>query len=1191
MPRQVSNATQRLARHVERLLACTGERDMYPILRDMLTDRSLDVRLTARHIVVDTNLAGQQAAPDLAIYSDVGGRVIREPDHLYAVIEAKPRGTGVSRKEQVLADKSAYLQAGTRWFFVVDQRGVARLDLDQDPSESIAWHEASWADLHDLGAFQSMFGPISISELRLEHQLMAFEEGRLRFAHRDVARFGRRAFIATVRRVAQQLTEAVEAVVADRLTPSAVAARGMVEEMGERWGVPQYDWATRRGHPIEFARAATGGRIAELSAEEARDYAQAHASFAAEIAPHLSAHRLETEVLPIYAAKSGLERVLFGSTDKKSRRAITTFAYETASLILSRMLMVRFSEDHNFLTRQISNGGISAFAGYARHFHLPYQALLAQAYRSARQLYRDLFDPQGLDWILDESDDGLSRALRQSMFLLSRWNFRTVRGDILSGVYDHYLESEKRRELGEVFTRPEIARYVLAACEWDRTKTLLDPACGTGTFLVEALRDEIDRLRDAGALDATSALELLSRLNGLDINPFSVSLSQIQILWHLMDLFDGVPAEEVKQTARRLLREIRVDGGLSSLDTMGVPMISGGQGGLELGTGQQHVARRRMHDYPARYRQINGGSYDLVVGNPPYVRAHRRTREALSEDYAPVASGQFDLYVPFVFRALKTWLKPGGRMGFIVPMALLDAGYARGLRAVLTDYRLIEIVDLELLRKKTFHGVKRPTVILIVENAAPEEDEQVKVTSVPMEAYDPTTDVIEMSAATSRFVPRSELLQTRWLPDAFLADPELCNLAEVATGESSEMSTKIQHSDVSVLDKLAAAPRLAEQIQIVWVNRRDETDFRLEIRTNERPFYEARLLFQYGLKLGGRRAVTDQGSDWVYKALNIFPGGLVGEPIGAWNRGSEQEIRIYKYERLLVRERLFACREISQVPTVAPVPSGAVFQNTANLMQLTTDLPANIWVVSRIIQFYCAKVLRASVVEDITAHWYKKQFCLIPVPATVTPELISALSAAGRALFVADRRIADEYREVDAIAGRGGKQLRALIAEADSLADGVDLREVSVEPVVIDAARIAGEFIETSSSTVRLRIPNADLRRWVGHLLDRRIDEGAGEIARGEILDMVIPDAMSEAIAELDRLASTSPEEAFEEALSTLDNVVGSALGLDTNEIAYVQQQMRDDPYLKLVSPVWEKRGLSAQGYSPREDDEELAAA
>lgn len=643
----------------------------------------------------------------------------------------------------------------------------------------------------------------------------------------------------------------------------------------------------------------------------------------------------------------------------------------------------------------------------------------------------------------------------------------------------------------------------------------------------------------------------------------------------------------MKQIARALLREIRVDGGISSLDTMGVPMVVGAQGRLALGAVPRQSERRRGHDYPARYRQINGGSYDLVVGNPPYVRAHRRTRDALMADYEPVATGQFDLYVPFVFRALKAWLKPGGRMGLVVPMAVLDAGYAKGLREVLNDYRLVEIVDLELLRKKTFHGVKRPTVILILENSAPVDDEEVKITTVSMEAYDPVTDIINMGAAVSEIMPRDVLRQTRWLPQAFIPDQEWQKLIEFAVGSSSELTTKVKQEDLPVLTKLAAVPRIAEHVQRIWVNRRNDDDFRLSITDAEIKQYEQRLLFQYGLKLGGTAALSRVGNQQIYKALNIFPGGLLGDSVGYWNRGGEQEIRIYRYESVLDHSRLFASREICQMPTIARVPDGAVFQNTANLCQLYTDLPVNVWVVSRVLQFYCAKVLRASIVEDITAHWYKKQFLLMPAPIAMSDDLASRLSYAGERLFAADRRIADEYRYLDELVERGSLPLRGLIAEDAELTRGIDLRDVPQDSVLIDSVRIEGDGILTSSQELMLVVPNDDLRCWLAHQIERKLEDGAIEISRADMLGESVPNDLAAVIAELNRLRTSSPEEAFETALADLDQIVGVALGLDVEDLAYIQRQMREDPFLKLVSPVWEKRGLSAQRYSPRETNDE----
>jgi hypothetical protein len=73
-----------------------------------------------------------------------------------------------------------------------------------------------------------------------------------------------------------------------------------------------------------------------------------------------------------------------------------------------------------------------------------------------------------------------------------------------------------------------------------------------------------------------------------------------------------------------------------------------------------------------------------------------------------------DLYIPFLYRAVRGWVKEGGRVSFIVPMGVLEAAYAGPLRRVLSEFKLVEIVDLEALRKKTFRGIKRPTIIFVL---------------------------------------------------------------------------------------------------------------------------------------------------------------------------------------------------------------------------------------------------------------------------------------------------------------------------------------------------------------------------------------------------------------------------------------------------------------------------------------------
>ena len=137
-------------------------------------------------------------------------------------------------------------------------------------------------------------------------------------------------------------------------------------------------------------------------------------------------------------------------------RAVAKVTYGGGLLILARVRMVRFGEDHGlFEARYISNGGITVFSTYATHFRRPLQALLVETNRASAALFEQLFSPTLLDWALGSDDDALSVAILASAYLLSRWDFRTVRGDLLSGVYDRYLEPARRRALGEVYTRPE----------------------------------------------------------------------------------------------------------------------------------------------------------------------------------------------------------------------------------------------------------------------------------------------------------------------------------------------------------------------------------------------------------------------------------------------------------------------------------------------------------------------------------------------------------------------------------------------------------------------------------------------------------------------------------------------------------------------------------------------------------------
>lgn len=110
--------------------------------------------------------------------------------------------------------------------------------------------------------------------------------------------------------------------------------------------------------------------------------------------------------------------------------------------------------------------------------------------------------------------------------------------------------------------------------------------------------------------------------------------------------------------------------------------------------------------------------YDAVVGNPPYVRfqsvssAHRRVMDSLAEAHQVPISKLASLWMPFVLHAT-SFLKRGGRLGFVLPAELLMVNYASALRSFLIkNFASVRLVTFE---EPVFPGVQEEIVLLLAE--------------------------------------------------------------------------------------------------------------------------------------------------------------------------------------------------------------------------------------------------------------------------------------------------------------------------------------------------------------------------------------------------------------------------------------------------------------------------------------------
>ncbi len=145
------------------------------------------------------------------------------------------------------------------------------------------------------------------------------------------------------------------------------------------------------------------------------------------------------------------------------------------------------------------------------------------------------------NWLIIQSPlQRLLLSLRNLSFDMTKKRPETVR-DLFKGLYEDFVPRELRHALGEVYTPDWMADHALDAIGWKPNDQLLDPTCGTGTFLLQALRRRLEVERKSGR--RSKASELLGGLYGIDLNPVAVLATKASIVVELSDRLDG--SEEV----------------------------------------------------------------------------------------------------------------------------------------------------------------------------------------------------------------------------------------------------------------------------------------------------------------------------------------------------------------------------------------------------------------------------------------------------------------------------------------------------------------------------------------------------------------------------------------------------------------------------------------------------------------------
>ena len=378
------------------------------------------------------------------------------------------------------------------------------------------------------------------------------------------------------------------------------------------------------------------------------------------------------------------------------------FCTNTAYVALSRLIFVRICEDVGLTTRKISNSGIAVWREFVQNIKEHYQDLLEVAYKDVAHIYSSLFESSVFDWF-GQNNGVLHAILERILFRLNAFSFRDINRDLLGSMYEYFRPRIERRRLGEYYTPAEVVDYILAHTGINSDsdimqKRILDPACGSFTFGVRA----VSRLLQAGSnLSPENRIDLVRTcLRGQDINPFSVFLSHLSLLFALLETY----LEEKRSNPNYEIKPMEVS--LQNSLTMGIPETA------EIGSLEE--------DRPVDSSDEAVSEFDYIVGNPPFVRNERlpkQDREVLNERFPDLSVRNTDLSVYFLYVAAKHWAKEGGIVGMVAPLAVANAQMSAYLRSALREYEIFELVSLEWCAKQVFPGADIvPMLIFLKKN-------------------------------------------------------------------------------------------------------------------------------------------------------------------------------------------------------------------------------------------------------------------------------------------------------------------------------------------------------------------------------------------------------------------------------------------------------------------------------------------
>lgn len=809
------------------------------------------------------------------------------------------------------------------------------------------------------------------------------------------------------------------------------------------------------------------------------------------------------------------------------------FCTNTAYVALSRLFFVRICEDAGLTTHKISNSGIAVWRKFVQNIKGNYQDLLDVAFKDVAHVYSSLFESSVFDWF-GKGNGSLHDILERILFRLNAFDFHEINRDVLGSIYQYFRPRIERRRLGEYYTPVEVVDFILARTgiatdPQIMQKRILDPACGSFTFGVRAA---VRLLASGRNLSAQNRIELVRAcLRGQDINPFSVFLSHLSLLFALLDIYLEAKNSQPSYEIERM--DVEVQNSLTSATP----------------------EARSIGEVEEAQAAVPQEKFDYVVGNPPFVRNERlpkEDREVLGDLFPSLAIRNTDLSVYFLYAAARHFARENGVIGMVAPIGIANTQMAAYLRNFLKqqEYQITELVSLEWCAKESFPGADIVPILIFIKKAPRPADQRIRIVSG-----------IKSVAEVEQCIADNKFLESK---SALLPFEKWAGLSS-----SGDWCLDVTERDLPILEKLNARPSIegADAARCSFaIKAGNDQSFLRDVeggkaRPSEVPFLKGQHIAAFGTS-----AETDEYADLA--KIDTAEDASIWDELEFYNAnlGKADDTGMGRND-YVTPEKLgnFAPSDTlcCLIPEIYVTLAGSVVDpteaaaNNSTLVLIPKKYSAFVWAAilnARVSRYYAFLTLRSAILLRRRTTWFPRAIKALRMPGLS--------SASAKKLH----KLAKEATELSASVA--GSEVEAYISGTAEIEQTIKAGFLGVQfgnAVEIDRedlaeARVSGGELRLENTTITA--PENDVLVLLRAAL---LASDEDEFTREDMENVQLPsDAVTRAkLAErvsdfAGHLKAT--EEKVRSILEEIDEVVAEGLGLTAQEHEVIRHRCQEFP-------------------------------